>query len=337
MTAMRSTMPLLPACLLLAAVPAAAQPVCDRGACGQFAAIFENDKPSGFDRDYTNGFLFAWRSRAYAPPDWLAPLTGPAVRLVVPGDDLRWGLSIGQKMYTPDDTAARNPDPRDRPYAAWLYGALTLVSSSERQLSSVELQLGVVGPAALGEQVQNNWHDLIDVPRSLGWDYQIRNEPGVNLVLTRQLRFNWPTPVEGLSVGIVPSASASLGNVHTYAGAGGMLRIGNALDADFGPARVRPVSGGSVFYDTPADGGFGWYAFVGLEGRVVARDITLDGNTWRDSRSVERNWLVGDASIGLSLMLGGARASVTYTIRSEEFAAQRDAARFASVSLAWTF
>jgi hypothetical protein len=195
----------------------------------------------------------------------------------------------------------------------------------------------MVGPAALGEQVQNNYHDLINVPRSLGWDYQIRNEPGVNLVLTRQLRFNWPTPVEGLSVGVVPSASASLGNVHTYAGAGGMLRIGNALDVDFGPPRVRPVSGGSVFYDRPADGGFGWYAFVGLEGRVVARDIALDGNTWRDSRSVERNWLVGDASAGLALMYGGARATVTYTVRSEEFTAQRGSAGFASVSLAWTF
>ncbi|WP_372623780.1 lipid A deacylase LpxR family protein [Falsiroseomonas sp.] len=332
---MRSAIPaLLAAVPLLAPLPARA--LCEQG-CGQFAAVFENDKPSGFDRDYTNGFLLAWSSPAYRPPEWLAPLTGPALRLVVPGDELRWGLSFGQKIYTPNDTAARNPDRSDRPYAAWLFGALTLISSNERQLSSVELQLGMVGPSALGEQVQNNWHDLIGVDRTFGWDAQIEDEPGVNLVLTRQLRLNWETPIEGLSVGIVPSASASLGNVHTYAGAGAMLRIGNALNADFGPPRVRPVSGGSVFYDPPENGGFGWYAFIGVEGRVVGRDITLDGNTWRASRSVERKWGVADASAGLALMYGAARATLTYTIRTEEFAAQRDAARFASLSLAWTF
>jgi hypothetical protein len=336
---MRMTIPALLAALpaslaLLAATPA--QALCEDG-CGQFAAIFENDKPSGVDRDYSNGFLFAWSSEAYRPPGWLAPLTGPALRLVMPGDELRWGLSFGQKIYTPNDTLARNPNPRDRPYAGWLYGALTLISSNANQLSSVELQLGVVGPAALGEQVQNNWHRLLNIQTYGGWDYQIEDEPGVNLVLARQLRFNWQTPIEGLSVGIIPSASASLGNVNTYAGAGAMLRIGNALDADFGPPRVRPVSGGSVFYTTPRDGGIGWYAFVGVEGRVVGRDITLDGNTFRESRSVERKWAVADASAGVALMYGRARATLTYTIRTEEFAAQQDAARFASFSLAWTF
>ena len=331
---MRHIAPVLFAALLPLSVPQPAHALCE-GGCGQFAAIFENDKPSGDDRDYSNGFLFAWSSPSFRPPQFFDPVSNAATRLVIPGD-LRWGLSFGQKIYTPEDTRANNPDPTDRPYAAWLYGAVTLMSASEHQFSSIELQLGMVGPSALGEQVQNNFHRLFNIERSNGWDHQIKDEPGANLVLTRQLRYNWDTPISGLQVGVVPSLSASLGNVNTYASIGGMLRIGNALDADFGPPRVRPVSGGSVFYNEQRDG-VGWYAFVGLEGRVVAHDITLDGNTWRDSRSVDRNWLVGDASAGLALMYRGTRLTATYTMRSEEFSAQKEASSFASISVAFTF
>ncbi|MGG5820969.1 lipid A-modifier LpxR family protein [Falsiroseomonas sp. HW251] len=80
---------------------------------------------------------------------------------------------------------------------------------------------------------------------------------------------------DGISVGVVPSLAASLGNVSTYAGAGIMLRLGSELDADFGPPRVRPASARSVFYE-PSDR-WGWYGFVGVEGRAVLRDIPLDG------------------------------------------------------------
>jgi hypothetical protein len=325
------------ACLLLLA-PVTAEAVCTTTPeeCGYVAFILENDKPSGRDQYYTNGFQLSWSSRAYAPPAWLAPITGQARRFVQ-DENLRWGLSLGQKMFTPQDTRARNPDPRDRPYAGWLYGALTLISSGDTQLSSIELQIGVVGPASLAEFTQNGVHDVINTWRSRGWDTQIKDEPGVNLVLNRQYRQNWATGLDGLSVGIVPSVAASLGNVNTYLGGGLALRIGNALDADFGPPRVRPVSGGSVFYERPFGDGLGWYAFAGLEGRIVARDVTLDGNTWRDSRSVDREWLVGDASAGLALMYGGWRVTATYTARSREFAGQREMAKFGSLSLARQF
>jgi hypothetical protein len=329
---------LLPATLLLLGMTGTAEAACRENPkdCSYFAGILENDKPAGRDQYYTSSFLFAWSSPAFEPPSWLSPVTGPA-GLLVAEDDLRWGLSFGQNMYTPRNTGARIPDGRDRPYAAWLYGSLSLISSGETQLSSVELQLGVVGPAALGRQVQNTMHDIVGVRRSRGWENQIKDEFGANLILTRQLRYNWATGIDGLSIGVVPTFAASLGNVNTSAGVGAALRIGNALEVDFGPPRVRPVSGGSVFYERPISDGFGWYVFAGLEGRVVARDISLDGNTWRDSRSVNREWLVGDASAGVALMYDGWRLAGTYIIRSREFEGQREAARYASFSIARQF
>jgi hypothetical protein len=147
---------------------------------------------------------------------------------------------------------------------------------------------------------------------------------------------NWATGFDDLAVGIVPSVTASLGNVQTYASAGLMVRVGNALEVDFGPPRIRPSVAGSAFY-RPLDRRWGWYAFAGVEGRVVGRDIFLEGNTWRDSRGVDRETLVGDASLGAVLITPWARLTLTYTARTREFSTQRETAQFGSVSVTFRF
>jgi hypothetical protein len=323
------------------ALPAAAQqapqpPSTDPD--GTYAFIFENDTFSGRDRYYTNGFLFAWRSPSYNPPEWLGRMT-EGRGLIFPGGTTRWGVGFGQKAWTPEDTLLRDPPRDDRPYAAWLYGSVSLTSYNATEMGILELQVGVVGPAALGEQVQNNAHDLINIDRALGWDTQLKDELGVNLVAARQWRLNRPTGWDGISVGLVPSLAGSLGNVSTYAGAGLMLRFGTELEADFGPPRVRPVSTGSVFHqppDNPSDD-WRWYVFGAVEGRAVLRDISLDGNTWRDSRSVDRETFVRDYSLGLAVFAGSARVAATYTVRSKEFSTQAEVAQFGALSIAVRF
>lgn len=301
---------------------------------GTLAFIIENDTFSGNDRYYTNGFLFAWASPSGAPPGWTTRLTSALVPFFPAGGTPRWGLAFGQKKYTPEDTLLRNPDPKDRPYAGWLYTAFTLSSNTDTTLAVAELQLGVVGPSALGRQVQNTTHDIFGIDRAYGWSYQIKDEPGVNLVLARQWRINRPVN-DDLSIGLIPSVAASLGNVQTYGSLGMTFRVGNALDADFGPPRVRPAAAGSLFFE-PGET-WGWYAFAGLEGRAVGRDISLDGNTWRNSRHVDREDFIADASLGAALVMPRARLTATYTIRSKEFTAQREAAQFGSLSLAFRF
>ena len=325
------------AAALLGCLPALAKTPAPREAdpAGTFAFLLENDTFSGNDRYYTNGFLFAWRAPSYDPPVWLERITEGGGLFFPGGGVTRWGLSFGQKIYTPEDTLANNPDPKDRPYAAWLYGAVSLHSYTAREVGTLELQLGVIGPSALGEWVQNTTHDMMRIDRAYGWNYQLRDELGVNLVANRQWRLNGEADAGGRRFGLVPSLAASLGNVQTYAAGGMLLRYGTELEADFGPPRVRPVSAGSVFFQPT--GRFGWYVFGGVEGRAVARDISLDGNTWRYSRSVDREVLVGDASAGVALIFETMRLTATYTIRSKEFETQREAAQFGSVSIAFRF
>ncbi len=64
-----------------------------------------------------------------------------------------------------------------------------------------------------------------------------------------------------------------------------MLRFGRNLEADYGPNRIRPsLSGTSYFNADYLEDPFGFYVYVGAQGRAVAQNIFLDGNTFRDSR-----------------------------------------------------
>lgn len=299
---------------------------------GTFTFTYENDLLAGTDRYYTSGFQFGWRSTPMEASSWSAALPG----FILPeGGSLRWGLGLGQNIFTPDDTLARNPDPTDRPYAGWLYATISLSSTTATSYGSVELQLGVVGPSALGEQTQNNVHDFMNIDRAYGWNYQLKDEPGVNLVATRQWRFNSEPVWDDVSVGFVPSLTASLGNVQTYASAGLMVRAGNDLTADFGPPRMRPSVTSSAFYE--ADRRWGWYVFAGFDARAVAHDIFLDGNTWRDSRHVDKEAFVGEASAGFALFTPIGRVTLTYAARTREFQTQQETAQFGSISLSMQF
>ncbi|HZY53425.1 MAG TPA: lipid A-modifier LpxR family protein, partial [Reyranella sp.] len=88
------------------------------------------------DRDYTNGVRLGWLSPALPDlPEGLARLT------TIPtffGEDpvssvtRRFGISIGQNIYTPQDTDTSAPIPNDRPYAGWLYASFALQSTYKR-------------------------------------------------------------------------------------------------------------------------------------------------------------------------------------------------------------
>lgn len=321
--------------LLAGLSPAAAQTDRKADPAGSFSISYDNDLFAGTDRYYTSGLQLDWRSPSENPPAWLAWLGNRPGFILPQGGAPRWGLSLGQNIYTPSDTLRRNPDPTDRPYAGWLFGAVSLVSSTATQFGGIELQAGIVGPSSLARQAQNGVHSLRNFDRANGWSYQLKDEVGVNVILSRQWRYNQELGFGGLSVGMVPSITGSLGNVLTYASAGMVLRLGNNLTADFGPPRNRPALSGSAFFE-PGDG-FSWYVFAGIEGRAVARNIFLDGNTFQDSRSVDRIPGVADASFGAVLMLSRARLTASYTFRSREFEAQPQAAQFGSISLSVRF
>ncbi|HEX7775422.1 MAG TPA: lipid A deacylase LpxR family protein [Parvibaculum sp.] len=308
----------------------------------------ENDlfaKLANTDRHYTNGLKASWLSAPTTDlPGWLKDISAPPLFGLftndknVTGVSHRVGVALSQEIFTPDDTTRRAPIPTDRPYAAWLHTTLSLESIRTNELGEAwqdqwKLDLGLVGPDALGRQVQNTWHEIIGAGQANGWAHQLRDEPTVNLSFERAWRSNlFQTPkMLGLATDIIPYGTVAAGNALTYAGVGGVWRIGPTLPDDFGPPRIYPGTGGSEWFH--ASTGFDWYLFTGVEARAVVRDIFLDGNTFRDSMSVDKKPLVGDFKLGAVAVFRSARLSFTHDFRTREFFGQPKIDQFGSIVL----
>lgn len=303
---------------------------------GIFTIQVENDvfnRIGRSDRDYTNGLRIGWLSSALPslPEGVAAFATIPTFFGEDPVSSVtrRIGISFGQNLYTPQDTDTSAPIQNDRPYAAWLYASFALQSTYKRpdpktekpepvRLDTLQLDLGVVGPAAGGEFVQNNFHRLIGVATANGWANQLHNEPTIGLTFERRWRTGRGVVFEDpkLEYDVVPRMGLALGNVASYASFGGTVRIGKDLRNDFGPTRARPALPGSEGF---IGDGFGWYLFAGLGGEAIARNIFLDGNTDGNSMHVGRRPLVGEAQAGLAILFRGVRFSYTQVLRTPEF------------------
>lgn len=299
-----------------------------------FSVQIENDKFTGTDRHYTNGIRLTWMAPEDTTPEW-AQDVADAVPLFPSGAIRRWGLSLGHSIFTPSDIQRRDLVPNERPYAGWLYAGLGFVSDTGQRLDSMELLLGVVGPSAHGETIQNDWHTLIGVDEAKGWDNQLEDEPGVMLAYERKVRAWRRMDADGLSFDVTPHVGFALGNVLTYGAAGGTVRIGMNLPDDYGPPRIRPsLTGTSFFLPTET---VGWYVFAGVEGRAVARNIFLDGNTFHDSHSVDKRPFVADVQGGVAITIGNARFAYTHVLRTKEFEGQDDLDHFGSFSISIRF
>ncbi len=247
----------------------------------------------------------------------------------------RVGFSVGHNLYTPENKVRTDRILDDRPYGAFLYAGLAFQSQSDSQLNTVELDIGVVGPAALGEPIQNNVHRIIGSDEAHGWDNQLQNEPGVVLVFERKWRYLAET-AGGYGIDVIPHVAGSIGNVFTYGGAGLTFRLGDDLSVDFGPPRIRPALPGSAAFDKPLDR-LAWYIFAGGEARGVLRDIFLDGNTLGSKQSIGKRPFVLEAQAGLAIVIRQTRFSYTQVWRSKEFDGQKRPDYFGSISVSTKF
>ena len=69
-------------------------------------------------------------------------------------------------------------------------------------------------------------------------------------------------------------------------------------------------------------------------GRGVAHNIFLDGNSDKDSHSVEKRKWVGDLQLGFVVSTQRFRLAYSHVIRTKEFELQRVHNRFGSLTLA---
>lgn len=298
----------------------------------------ENDLyGGGTDRNYTNGARVTYFDLGTPMPDFFHTIDR-AVPTFSINETTSISWSLGHNLYTPSDITVAGEQDDDRPWAAFLYGSAGLVSITKNHIDSLEATVGIVGPAAMGEQVQKLIHRHVsDSPMPKGWRHQLKNEPGIMLSWERSWRERYGLDALGWSAGATPYIGATLGNIYTYANTGVTFYL-TPYDGRFQdtPVRVRPAMPGTGAFVVP-DSTFSWYLFGGLEGRVVGRNIFLDGNTFTDSHSVDKKYLVGDATAGLALTYGRTRLSYALIYRTREFDEQDKGDVFGTVTLGVRF
>ncbi|MGB6337731.1 MAG: lipid A deacylase LpxR family protein [Thermoanaerobaculia bacterium] len=298
---------------------------------------WENDVLVGTDRHYTNGLRYAAVRLGVEESPWWARRLARRFDLCGEGskpDDcftMNKGFAVTHPIYTPEDTADPELIVDDRPYGAWLHYSSIFELRSSRSLHHFEADIGIVGPLAFGEEVQTAVHSLTGSQEPLGWDHQLDNELGLLLL------YQWQRRIPGLELwsrdksvrlfDVTPDVTGTLGNVFSYLGAGLTLRLGYNLSEAF-PGKIEPVV-------TELKGKKTWeiYVFAATEGRAVARNIFLDGNTFKDSHSVDKETLVYDWGVGLVARYGRFAFSYRVVTRSPEFTLQEERQRYGSVSL----
>jgi len=298
---------------------------------------FENDSiGGGTDNNYTNGVRLTYfdinaefPSIAHKIADYVPTFSINRTSSIY--------YSIGQNLYTPDDISSPAQDPNDRPWAAFLYGSIGMATLTDNHVDELEATIGFIGPMALGEPIQKFVHKSItNSPTPNGWSNQLENELGV--ILSWQRR--WPRAflyeTSLLTLRIAPHFGISLGNIYTYTNSGLSFRISsNKARLSDSPIRVRPALPGTGFFEVSK--GWGWYLFGGVEGRLIGRNIFLDGNTFEGSHNVDKLPIVGDANLGIGITHGRVSLSYTLTLRSKEFEAQKLPELFGAASVAYRF
>jgi hypothetical protein len=275
----------------------------------------ENDADFRTDRDYTYGSKIAMLYEREK------------------NDYISFG--IAHQMFTPEDFDKEGADLTDqRPYAGYMYLDMGLHTIESHTLSSWNFQLGIVGPAAQMDKVQEIIHDIIGSPDPLGWEEQINNEVIVQINYEKR----WLQKLDD-TMSMVYYAGGNLGNA-SIKGVGGAVfqKVWN-MPQTFAPRRIDyrgypdiPLQGYSTY---TTNHGFGVGAWV--EGNIVGRDIFLDGNTFVDSISVDKEIFV--AKGGFHLAYRYKNLSVTYfkTFSTKEFTTQTYYHNYGSLIFLYNF
>ncbi|MGV8878809.1 MAG: lipid A deacylase LpxR family protein [Sphingobacteriaceae bacterium] len=291
----------------------------------EFGLRSDNDSylAQGSDRYYTNGLFLSFRHALDQNK-----LNGSKIHKKI------LGFEIGQRMYNAQ--SGYLPDSRyiDRPFTAYLFAesSLTLLYTSESTLK-LNTQIGVIGPAALGQEAQNVIHDTFGFYTLNGWQYQLKNEVSLNLAAEYSHLIT-----RGKSIDLAANAYGHLGNAFTGAGVGLLLRAGN-FNQFFQSASTESIVNNRLETTrTLHDYEFFFYGRPIIN--YVGYDATIEGGLFRSDKGP---FIFDQKKLVLSQQVGVTYAKNRWTIdanaifKTKEVESQAKAHQWASVGLKYRF
>lgn len=304
----------------------------------------ENDSRSlggpGSDQAYSNGFRISYVMSEEIQPALFKLLTNWSdyLKKELTKSKTNYGVSLAHQIFSPNNIIEENLNVNDRPYAGWLNLGFSVHFKNKNHDHLLSLNLGMIGSNAMGEEVQNNFHRLIDTPEGKGWKNQLHSELTLQLYYQQRLRFFELFSKSNKFFEIIPYYGAGFGNVAIESHVGGIIRYGINLPDDFGPTRDSANEGDTmVTANQRIDNKTSLYVFSGVRGIASLRNIFLDGNTFEESHRVHKYPFLFETDFGFGTKIQRIDFIWRFVTRSPEFKEQSHFNSFASISFSYLF
>lgn len=220
-----------------------------------------------------------------------------------------YAVLVDQDLFTPTDTKADSVLYNDRPYAAFLYGGYSKFTNDIVRGVHVNssIYLGICGPPAFGEEMQNGVHEKLNNPSANGWANQI----GTGLILDYETWYQKALPLSSPATQLTAVGRFHVGTILNYIEGGFRYRFGRFNEYfmnDMGfnnyrntgkdffkaedfehlskarkqsiPRRLRsqPVEQQIAYLNTRMERKFQCYGHLGISAIYIGYDGTLEGS-----------------------------------------------------------
>lgn len=286
---------------------------------------FRSDNDSylalGQDRYYTNGLFLSFRHALKQDTTW----KHTAKKI--------WEIEAGQYIFNPQTGSISNIQNVDRPFASYLYagGKFSWLFKNEQSIE-LALNIGTIGPNALGEDIQEGLHKVIGFYPIKGWEFQVNNEMGVNSsfkyirLIARTQRNN----------DFILNTYANIGNTFAGAGAGVLFRAGRInqlFKSVITHSRISNLKGDSIpdkeifFFTRPML-------------HFVAYDATIQGGMFTGEKGpavFEPNRFQYSQEFGVNYAANRWTLNFAITFKSRDVETQNRAHKYGSATIYYRF
>jgi lipid A 3-O-deacylase len=147
-----------------------------------FRYHYDNDFFTGTDYYYTQGHTL----ELVTPKLLKNPINYLFIKLK--NSKQKYGLSFEQMGFTPTSIKSDEILYDDRPFAATAMLKSFLISTDtiHKAALSSTLTIGIIGPYALGKEIQTEIHQWINRGVPFGWQYQIKNDLILNYEISHE-------------------------------------------------------------------------------------------------------------------------------------------------------
>lgn len=247
-----------------------------------------------------------------------------------------------QTMYAPDDLSLEHHVKGDRPYCGMaLFGighelhpfSDNILHPDEGEQSPwshyVELDFGMIGPAAGCKWTQRTIHKWLGCKEPKGWDDQLHNEFVVNAQYW--LKYNYYICDYAA---LVPRLGLSAGTIQDYADVGVDLKVGY---------NIKPSPSSPLIFSAPRQNflsKMSCYAFAGIGERYYLYNHILEGSLFThkdDDLTVDIYPFVSEVRFGAVFSYDRFYISYIGVLRTDEYKHEKSNPYYGGICIGWTF